>query len=114
MGSSEDVSKLLPSAVFKEQILKLAQAKLSAAGVKKVTVRIYIENSRVFKTVVLTSLMTAEQVVSQVKSETGTDWALFELSNDHGLERPLRDWEVLCCVFMVIRCNSCLSDLDCD
>ncbi|KAI8930283.1 hypothetical protein BC831DRAFT_395364, partial [Entophlyctis helioformis] len=64
-----------------------------------ITTRIYIEDARSFKTLVLTSLMSAEQVVHDVverfRLEPSPDWALFELCNDTGIERPLRDWEIV-------------------
>ncbi|KAJ3298930.1 hypothetical protein HDU76_006413, partial [Blyttiomyces sp. JEL0837] len=77
--------------------MSLVLSKLSEANVKKITTRIYIEDARNFKTMVLTSLMTADQVIANVvqkfRIEPSPDWTLFELSNDLGIERPLRDWE---------------------
>jgi hypothetical protein len=40
--------------------------------------------------------MTAEQLVDDVSTGlSGQSWALFELCNDFGIERPLRDWEIV-------------------
>ncbi|KAJ3411255.1 hypothetical protein HDV05_002471 [Chytridiales sp. JEL 0842] len=79
--------------------MDLILSKLSEANVKKITTRIYIQDARNFKTLVLTSLMTADQViqmvVSRFKVEESEEWSLFELCNDLGIERPLRDWEVV-------------------
>jgi hypothetical protein len=36
-----------------------------------------------------------EQVISKFRIEPSPDWTLFELGNDLGIERPLRDWEIL-------------------
>jgi hypothetical protein len=45
---------------------------------------------------VLTSIATAKQVVEDVSTGlSGQSWALFELCNDFGIERPLRDWEIV-------------------
>jgi phage-related protein len=64
--------------------------------INKITTRVYIEDARQFKTKVLTSLMTAKQVVEDVSlGLSGQSWALFELCNDFGIERPLRDWEIV-------------------
>ncbi|KAJ3047882.1 hypothetical protein HK097_011084, partial [Rhizophlyctis rosea] len=73
--------------------------KLNEANVKKITTRIYIEDARSFKTLLLTSLMSADQIIADVVSrfhlDVSQDWTLFELCNDHGVERPLRDWEIV-------------------
>ncbi|KAI9099977.1 hypothetical protein DFS34DRAFT_516615 [Phlyctochytrium arcticum] len=74
-------------------------AKLTEANVKKITTRIYIEDARSFKTLLLTSLMSADQIIYDVTTkfhlEESSDWTIFELCNDLGIERPLRDWEIV-------------------
>ncbi|KAJ3220107.1 hypothetical protein HDU67_006863 [Dinochytrium kinnereticum] len=79
--------------------MKMIMSKLSEANVKKITTKIYIEDAQKFETVVLTSLMTADQVVEYLLKdhniEPSADWTLFELANDLGIERPLRDWEIV-------------------
>ncbi|KAI8851483.1 hypothetical protein BC829DRAFT_361004 [Chytridium lagenaria] len=80
--------------------MNLILTKLSEANLKKITTRIYIEDAETFETIVLTSLMTADQVVADLvnnskKVEQSADWTLFELANDLGIERPIRDWEVV-------------------
>ncbi|KAI8823155.1 uncharacterized protein EV422DRAFT_494485, partial [Fimicolochytrium jonesii] len=65
----------------------------------KITTRIYIEDARTFKTLLLTSLMSAQQVIDEVVSrfhqDASPDWTIFELCNDSGIERPLREWEIV-------------------
>ncbi|KNC98828.1 uncharacterized protein SPPG_05804 [Spizellomyces punctatus DAOM BR117] len=77
----------------------MIMAKLTEANVKKITTRIYIEDARSFKTLLLTSLMSADQIVHDVVTkfhlEKSPNWTLFELCNDLGIERPLRDWEIV-------------------
>ncbi|KAI9007372.1 ubiquitin-related domain-containing protein, partial [Gaertneriomyces semiglobifer] len=74
-------------------------AKLSEANVKKITTRVYIEDARSFKTLLLTSLMAADQIIHDVVTkfhlEQSPNWTIFELCNDLGIERPVRDWEIL-------------------
>ncbi|KAI8908945.1 hypothetical protein EDD86DRAFT_191138, partial [Gorgonomyces haynaldii] len=65
-----------------------------------ITTRIYIEDARTFKTLVLNSLMSSSAIVNAVvdshRLEPSPDWVLFELCNDHGLgNRPIRDWETV-------------------
>ncbi|TPX70399.1 hypothetical protein SpCBS45565_g01789 [Spizellomyces sp. 'palustris'] len=77
----------------------MIMAKLTEANVKKITTRIYIEDARSFKTLLLTSLMSADQIIHDVVTkfhlEKSPNWTLFELCNDLGIERPLRDWEIV-------------------
>ncbi|KAI8904590.1 ubiquitin-related domain-containing protein, partial [Powellomyces hirtus] len=74
-------------------------AKLTEANVKKITTRIYIEDAKSFKTLLLTSLMSADQIIHEVvtkfRQEESPNWTLFELCNDLSVERPLRDWEIV-------------------
>ncbi|CAG8528053.1 9982_t:CDS:2 [Paraglomus brasilianum] len=65
----------------------------------KITTRIYIGDVRQFKTLALTSKMNALSVLKYLKRKQAVpdsdEWTLFELVNDLGLERPLRDWEIV-------------------
>ncbi|KAJ3415679.1 hypothetical protein HDV05_004357 [Chytridiales sp. JEL 0842] len=76
-----------------------AAAVAAVAPVKKITTRIYIENATTYKTLVLTSLMTSEDVIMDLLKHhnipSDPSWTLFELCNDLGIERPLRDWEIV-------------------
>ncbi|KAJ3105308.1 hypothetical protein HDU97_008205 [Phlyctochytrium planicorne] len=82
----------------KEKMTMLIK-KLTEANLKKITTRIYIEDASTYETVVLTSLMTADQVIADLIKlptiEDSPDWTLFELANDLGIERPLREWEIV-------------------
>jgi hypothetical protein len=72
---------------------EMIMSKLNDANIRKITIRIYIETSKTYKTCTLNSLMTALQVVKDLKSEPG--WTLFEICTEEGIERPLRDWEIV-------------------
>ncbi|KAH6575688.1 hypothetical protein BASA82_000783 [Batrachochytrium salamandrivorans] len=96
---NEQVAQYMDAQESKQDKISLIMAKLNEANVKKITTRIYIEDARSFKTLVLTSLMSADQVVRNVIDsfhlDASPDWALFELCNDIGVERPIRDWEIV-------------------
>ncbi|KAJ3210040.1 hypothetical protein HDU82_008910 [Entophlyctis luteolus] len=72
---------------------------------RKITTRIYIENTKAYKTVILTDSLQADAVVSELFAVAGNSisrdnvddsmWTLFEVCPDFGIERPLRDWEVV-------------------
>ncbi|KAL7749143.1 hypothetical protein RI367_005548 [Sorochytrium milnesiophthora] len=74
-------------------------SKLSQAQVQKVAMRVYINDGLTFKTMYLTSLMTAEVVVNEIIEKAmlneQEEWTLFEIFNDLDLERPLKDWEIV-------------------
>ncbi|KAJ3387238.1 hypothetical protein HDU84_000960 [Entophlyctis sp. JEL0112] len=71
---------------------------------RKITTRIYIENTKAYKTVILTDSLQADAVVSELFAVAGNSISrdnvddpmltLFEVCPDFGIERPLRDWEV--------------------
>jgi hypothetical protein len=69
-------------------------AKLHAANVKKVTTKLFIQDSRNSVTLSLTSLMTADYVIKALvrlsKLDESPVWTVFEMCNDDGLgETPL-------------------------
>ncbi|KAI9222495.1 hypothetical protein BC828DRAFT_23083 [Blastocladiella britannica] len=95
-----------------------ALARLAAASVQKIPVRVYITDMSTFKTIEVASGVSAgvlaEQVVERAQLVPSTHlpvgpgmtaaataavaladgaWTLFEVFNDVGVERPLRDWE---------------------
>lgn len=78
-----------------------ALEKLARANLQPIPVRIYINDANTFKTMHLTSFMTAaivsESIVKRLRLEETNDgpWVLFELFQDLSIERPLRDWEVV-------------------
>ncbi|KAJ3037479.1 hypothetical protein HDV00_001654 [Rhizophlyctis rosea] len=100
--SSEDASRS-SRGKEREDDLETKQAKARAIMAKlneaNITTRIYIEDARTFKTLLLTSLMSADQIIEDVVTkfhlDVSPDWTLFELCNDYGVERPLRDWEIV-------------------
>ncbi|KAF7728218.1 RNA polymerase II elongation factor [Apophysomyces ossiformis] len=66
---------------------------------RPVTIRIYIDDAKTYKTVQLTHLLTTAMVIQYLRRKSlldgNDDWALFEIANSHGVERPLRNWEVV-------------------
>ncbi|KAJ3018862.1 UNVERIFIED_CONTAM: hypothetical protein HDU68_010942 [Siphonaria sp. JEL0065] len=68
---------------------------------KKVTTRIYIESISSYKTVILTNQLQADTVIAELICILGNSfvddgsWTLFEVCSDFGIERPLRDWEIV-------------------
>ncbi|KAH6584710.1 hypothetical protein BASA60_000861 [Batrachochytrium salamandrivorans] len=69
---NEQVAQYMDAQESKQDKISLIMAKLNEANVKKITTRIYIEDAH-----------------------ASPDWALFELCNDIGVERPIRDWEIV-------------------
>ncbi|KAI8576108.1 hypothetical protein K450DRAFT_258513 [Umbelopsis ramanniana AG] len=73
--------------------------KLQLAAVHKVASRIYIYDSSRYVNMQLTSLMTTAMVLESLRERSVIDneqsWTLFELANKVGVERPLRDWEIV-------------------
>ncbi|KAG2176729.1 hypothetical protein INT44_007393, partial [Umbelopsis vinacea] len=73
--------------------------KLQLAAVHKVASRIYIHDSSRYVNMQLTSLMTTAMVLESLRERSVIDndqsWTLFELANKVGVERPLRDWEIV-------------------
>ncbi|KAI7874158.1 hypothetical protein K492DRAFT_154171 [Lichtheimia hyalospora FSU 10163] len=67
--------------------------------VRTLTIRIYINDGSTHKTVQLTNLLTTAMVLQYLKKkgllDNTDDWAMFEICNSYGLERPLRQWEVV-------------------
>ncbi|KAJ3363719.1 hypothetical protein GGF32_003756 [Allomyces javanicus] len=78
-----------------------ALEKLAQARVQRVAAKIYIGDTSQAKTLMLTSLMTAELVTEWVVQKANLDrhqadqWTLFELFHDLGVERPLKNWELV-------------------
>nr|CAG8439128.1 9156_t:CDS:10 [Entrophospora candida] len=65
----------------------------------KLTAQIYIEETHQSKKISLTSEMTALDVLNSLRNNQSISdddsWTIFELINEFGLERPIRDWEYL-------------------
>ncbi|KAG8908890.1 hypothetical protein FRC00_010871 [Tulasnella sp. 408] len=64
--------------------------------------RIFIGDLQRFVNVEITSTTTADDVIEMVSSQgelSGRDWMLWELANEFGMERPIRDYERLSDVF---------------
>lgn len=85
----------LPPAVL--NTTEMIMSKLSEANIRKITTRIYIETAKQYKTTTINSLMTAMQVVNDLTTslEESPAWTLFEICTDLGIERPMRDWEIV-------------------
>ncbi|KAJ3195930.1 hypothetical protein HK101_010609 [Irineochytrium annulatum] len=98
-GKKKPEPEPVPSPEPDRDKMNVILSKLNEANLKKITTRIYIEDAQTFVTLVLTSLMSADNVIADMigkhKVEPSPHWTLFELANDLGIERPLRDWEVV-------------------
>ncbi|PKY46623.1 hypothetical protein RhiirA4_320393, partial [Rhizophagus irregularis] len=66
------------------------------------TTQIFIENLRQYRTLSITATRTALDILNYFRdNETISDsesWTLFEVINEYGLERPIRDWEYVATV----------------
>ncbi|KAI9484097.1 MAG: hypothetical protein EXX96DRAFT_560893 [Benjaminiella poitrasii] len=66
---------------------------------KTLTTRIYIDDAKTHKVVQLTNLLTTAMVVQYLRKkgllDNSEDWTLFEIDNSRGIERPLREWEIV-------------------
>jgi len=97
--ATDDLKSLDPREVQRQKELKIQEAmqRLKEANIKKMQVRIYIEDDRMFKTVNITSLMETEAVIKDVLEKAHLDpdptWTLFECVYDYGVERPLKFYE---------------------
>ncbi|KAI8384942.1 uncharacterized protein BYT42DRAFT_493944 [Radiomyces spectabilis] len=72
---------------------------LPRIAVQTITIRIYIDDAKNHKTVQLTNLLTAAMVIQYLKKkaliDASDEWTLFEIANSHGVERPIRSWEIV-------------------
>ncbi|RIA78835.1 hypothetical protein C1645_674953, partial [Glomus cerebriforme] len=66
------------------------------------TTQIFIENANQYRTLSITSTRTALDILNYFRSNKiiadSESWTLFEVINEFGLERPLRDWEYVATV----------------
>lgn len=70
---------------------------ISESNFRKVNARVYIETPHKYQSKTITSLTNAIQLIQEVtqSSDLNHEWALFELCNTLGIERPLREWEIV-------------------
>ncbi|OBZ90572.1 Amyloid beta A4 precursor protein-binding family B member 1-interacting protein [Choanephora cucurbitarum] len=77
----------------------VSSARIQTVPLKTLTTRIYIDDANNHKVVQLTNLLTTAMVVQYLRKkgllESSDDWTLFEIDNSHGVERPLREWEIV-------------------
>ncbi|ORZ00803.1 hypothetical protein BCR43DRAFT_434994 [Syncephalastrum racemosum] len=70
-----------------------------APPARTLTTRIYINDASNHKVVQLTSALTTATVIQYLKRKgllaPGENWAMFEYASGHGIERPLREWEIM-------------------
>ncbi|KAI8990813.1 hypothetical protein BDF20DRAFT_908659 [Mycotypha africana] len=71
----------------------------ATSNLKAVNTRIFINDAKTYKAVQLTNILTTAMVVQYLKRKglidpDSDDWTLFEIDNQHGVERPLREWEI--------------------
>ncbi|KAI7903528.1 uncharacterized protein BX663DRAFT_560507 [Cokeromyces recurvatus] len=73
--------------------------RIQTVPLKTLTIRIYIDDAKTYKAVQLTNLLTTAMIVQYLRKkgliDNSDDWALFEIDNSRGVERPLREWEIV-------------------
>ncbi|KAJ2157515.1 hypothetical protein GGF46_004444, partial [Coemansia sp. RSA 552] len=99
-GESPEVQVSHPVELTRTQKIHKALEKLDLMGVRKVSIRIYVQDARRYYTFSLTEFTTSEMIINDMKKSGIIDversnWALFELVDYFGIERPLNHFENL-------------------
>ncbi|KAL7315986.1 hypothetical protein PS15m_005140 [Mucor circinelloides] len=93
-----------PSEDYKSSNM-VSTGRIQTVPLKTLTTRIYIDDAKNHKVVQLSNLLTTAMVVQYLKKkgllDNSDDWSLFEIDNQHGVERPLREWEIVLDVLSV-------------
>ncbi|KAJ2645792.1 hypothetical protein IWW40_005854, partial [Coemansia sp. RSA 1250] len=89
-----------PVELTRSQKIQKALEKLDVMNVRKVSIRIYVQDARRYYTFSLTEFTTSEMIINDMKKSNIIDvdkdnWALFELVDYFGIERPLNHYENL-------------------
>ncbi|KAJ2446689.1 hypothetical protein IWW46_000764 [Coemansia sp. RSA 2440] len=89
-----------PIELSRTQKIQKALEKLDLMNVRKVSIRIYVQDARRYYTFALTEFTTSEMIINDMKKSGIIDteksnWALFELVDYFGIERPLNHYENL-------------------
>ncbi|KAJ2702789.1 hypothetical protein FB645_004153 [Coemansia sp. IMI 203386] len=91
---------LKPVELTRSQKVQKALEKLEFLDVRKVSIRIYVQDAQRYYTFALTKYTTCEMILNDMKKSGIIDpekstWALFELVEHFGIERPLNHFENL-------------------
>ncbi|KAJ1836545.1 hypothetical protein LPJ63_000187 [Coemansia sp. RSA 2711] len=91
---------LPPAELTRTQKIQKALEKLDLLNVRKVSIRIYVQDARRYYTFALTEFTTSEMIINDMKKsgiidDEKSNWALFELVDYFGIERPLNHFENL-------------------
>ncbi|KAI8884665.1 hypothetical protein K501DRAFT_332480 [Backusella circina FSU 941] len=77
----------------------VSSGRIQTVPLRTLTTRIYIDDANNHKVVQLTNLLTSAMVIQYLKRkgllDSSDDWTLFEIANSHGVERPIREWEIV-------------------
>ncbi|KAJ1733128.1 hypothetical protein LPJ61_001711 [Coemansia biformis] len=89
-----------PAELTRTQKIQKALEKLDVLAVRKVSIRIYVQDARRYYTFSLTEFTTCEMILNDMMKSGVIDpeksnWALFELIDHFGIERPLNQFENL-------------------
>ncbi|KAJ1995399.1 hypothetical protein GGI25_002488 [Coemansia spiralis] len=89
-----------PVELTRAQKVEKALGKLELLSVRKISIRIYVQDAKRYYTFSLTKYTTCEMIISDMKKSRIIDpdkdtWALFELVDHFGIERPLNHFENL-------------------
>ncbi|KAJ2794744.1 hypothetical protein H4R20_006125, partial [Coemansia guatemalensis] len=91
---------LPPAELTRTQKIHKALEQLELLNVRKVSIRIYVQDAQRYYTFSLTEFTTSEMIINDMKRSGIIDaeksnWALFELVDHFGIERPLNHFENL-------------------
>ncbi|KAJ2788096.1 hypothetical protein GGI15_000117 [Coemansia interrupta] len=94
------IPPLKPVELTRSQKVQKALEKLELLDVRKVSIRIYVQDAQRYYTFALTKYTTCEMILNDMKKSgiidpEKTTWALFELVEHFGIERPLNHFENL-------------------
>ncbi|KAJ1769129.1 hypothetical protein LPJ74_004300 [Coemansia sp. RSA 1843] len=97
---SQHVEQSHPRELTRAEKVNKALEKLEVLNVRKISIRIYIQDAQRYYTFSLTKYTTCEMLIGDMKKSRIIDpdketWALFELVVHFGIERPLNHFENL-------------------
>ncbi|KAJ2721756.1 hypothetical protein GGI07_003749 [Coemansia sp. Benny D115] len=95
-----EMPPLKPVELTRSEKVQKALEKLQILDVRKVSIRIFVQNAQRYYTFSLTKYTTCEMILNDMKKSNMIDphkstWALFELVEHFGIERPLNHFENL-------------------
>ncbi|KAJ2549170.1 hypothetical protein EV175_004546, partial [Coemansia sp. RSA 1933] len=98
--ASQNMEQSYPRVLTRAEKVNKALEKLEVLNVRKVSIRIYIQDAHRYYTFSLTKYTTCDMLIGDMRKSRIIDadkdtWALFELVDYFGIERPLNHFENL-------------------